>query len=437
MTENGLQEEIALSSTKFSWQLPTRRAQAIQMERGLSLKGDCIPTTCSPLGLTRSPTATPLWSTQELDLLSSGKLDNKEVASVEPASATPPKGISRLIAVNAALGRELKLSTQKSTSTMLSTTLNERSQTLAWRRLSLRQRVRGLVRRKTPPSVSLPSKRGKPNYRLQFQSLLQKHQIINGAHYEIVLQREEELRKLEMNLPAHQIEPLKKLMFRQIFLLMDEKMPLPKRLLQVPTYSNFSTLKRTYTMWMSKLAVSNSISLKSILSKLKCWLLNLNKKRHGLVLIGKPDSGKSFLADLLLSLYEPFEIGYFACPMSSHISPFLFQGLINKLVYRCDELVLEQLGFVQSFKQLTEGSKTLQTDVKFKDALPVDSRPVIVTMNGDCPRDLLKFHPQEFEAVSNRCVFLQMDESIRSIFNNRQLDQLRGRSCSISGLNFI
>ena len=88
----------------------------------------------------------------------------------------------------------------------------------------------------------------------------------------------------------------------------------------------------------------------------------------------------------------------------------------------CDELVLEQLGFVQAFKQLSEGSKTLQTDVKFKDALTVDGKPVVVTMNGDNP---LKFHPQEFYAINNRNVILQMDEPIRGIFTNRQLDQIR------------
>ena len=95
------------------------------------------------------------------------------------------------------------------------------------------------------------------------------------------------------------------------------------------------------------------------------------------------------------------------------------------MIYRCDELVLEQLGFVQAFKQLTEGSKTLQTDVKFKDALPVDGRPVLVTMNGCSPRALLKFHPGEFEAIENRCMFIQMDEPIKSVFTDKQLDQLR------------
>ena len=157
---------------------------------------------------------------------------------------------------------------------------------------------------------------------------------------------------------------------------------------------------------------------------LKKWITNSNGKKKGLILIGEPDSGKSFLADMLLSCFKPYEIGYFNCPMSTHISTFLFQGLINKSVYRCDELVLEQLGFVQAFKQLTEGSKTLQTDVKFKDALPVDGKPVIVTMNGDCPQSLLKFHPQEFHAMDNRNVFLQMNEPIKDIFTNKQMDQL-------------
>ena len=162
-----------------------------------------------------------------------------------------------------------------------------------------------------------------------------------------------------------------------------------------------------------------------MLSMLKRWMLNLNHKKHGLILIGETDSGKSFLADLLLSIFNCYEIGYFQCPMSSHVSPFLFQGLINKSVFRCDELVLEQLGFLQSFKQLTEGSTTLQTDVKYKDSLPIDGRPVIVTMNGSDPRSLVKFHPGEFNALNNRCFFIQMDDRLADMFNNKQLDQLR------------
>ena len=114
--------------------------------------------------------------------------------------------------------------------------------------------------------------------------------------------------------------------------------------------------------------------------------------------------------------------------MSNHISPFFFQGPINKLVYRCDELVLEQLGMVQAFKQLAEGSKTLQTDVKFKDVPPVDGRPVIVTMNGLSSKDIVKCFPTEYAAIENRCYFIQMDEPLKNAFNNTV-------HCPLSGSN--
>ena len=111
--------------------------------------------------------------------------------------------------------------------------------------------------------------------------------------------------------------------------------------------------------------------------------------------------------------------------MGNAVSTFMYSNLLNKEIYRCDEFYLENAGVLQSFKQLTEGSSTLQTDVKYKDRTAVDPKPVVVTMNGTCIEDIVKFFSSEFIAVKNRCILLMMDKPLKSTFSDKQLDQLR------------
>ena len=135
---------------------------------------------------------------------------------------------------------------------------------------------------------------------------------------------------------------------------------------------------------------------------LRRWVKNENGKRKGIILIGRSDSGKTFFADCLLSGFRGCDIGYFQCPMGNTVSTFMYSDLINKEVYRCDEFYLENIGVVQSFKQLTEGSTTLQTDIKYKDKTRVDLEPVVVTINGTCPEDVVKFFSSEYVAIAKR-----------------------------------
>ena len=74
---------------------------------------------------------------------------------------------------------------------------------------------------------------------------------------------------------------------------------------------------------------------------------------------------------------------------------------------------------------MTEGSTTLQTEIKYKDAINVDPRPVVVTMNGTCRSDVVKYHSQEWTAIKNRCLILKMEAPLKSMFTNLQLDSLR------------
>ena len=120
------------------------------------------------------------------------------------------------------------------------------------------------------------------------------------------------------------------------------------------------------------IANQNSTTVAKVKHQLCNFIFNKNNKKKGLILCGPSDSGKSFVANLLYSLFLPHEIGYLNCPTGPNPSPFLLQTLTNCIAYRCDEMVSEHLGVIQMIKQLLEGSHTLTTDVKYKDSMPID-----------------------------------------------------------------
>ena len=62
-------------------------------------------------------------------------------------------------------------------------------------------------------------------------------------------------------------------------------------------------------------------------------------------------------------MYQAHEVGYFNCPTGPQPSSFMLQQLTNCLAYRCDEMIFEKLGVLQTMKQLLEGSSTLHNDV--------------------------------------------------------------------------
>ena len=81
-------------------------------------------------------------------------------------------------------------------------------------------------------------------------------------------------------------------------------------------------------------------------------------------------------ADLLLYQFKDYEIGIFNCPFGPNPNAFLLQSLMNSFTYHCDEMVFDYLALLRQVKQLFEGSRTLITDVKHKDAVPITPRPL-------------------------------------------------------------
>ena len=270
----------------------------------------------------------------------------------------------------------------------------------------------------------------------RYSALIMELGIVNSQQYEDHLRQNEELRALERLVQPNQLESTKKLLFRQNYLLRSETYARKFEELSDPTTIVSPHLRGGWLSFLDRIARQNNLSRETLMVSLRHWLMNTNGKKKGLVLIGKSDSGKTFLADCLLSVYDKSDVGYFQCPMGNNVSTFMYANLLNKEVYRCDEFILEHAGVLQSFKQLTEGSSTLQTDVKYKDSTHVDPKPVVVTMNGESREDVVKWFSSELQAVQNRCLILLMDMRLKDMYTNRQLDQLRAGADSLLRMLF-
>ena len=139
------------------------------------------------------------------------------------------------------------------------------------------------------------------------------------------------------------------------------------------------------------------------------WYFKLNHKKLGLICYGQTNSRKSLLADLLTSQYQEWEIGTFACPPDITVNQFYLGALLNMHIYRCDEIVFENLNIVQKMKNLLEGSRLLDTDVKYKSKMQIPPAPVIINLNGSSINSIFKWCDNEIPAFKNRCVFLKME----------------------------
>ena len=176
--------------------------------------------------------------------------------------------------------------------------------------------------------------------------------------------------------------------------------------------------------FLKQIADENQIGIESLQNQLGMWLFNRNHKKRGLILCGPSDTGKSFLGKLLYGIYQPHEIGYFNCPTGPQPSSFMLQQLTNCLAYRCDEMIFENLGVLQTIKQLLEGSSTLHTDVKYNEPNKVDPRSVLITMNATYKNEIFKWHPQERQPFENRCLILFMSQRLASFLNKNEIEFL-------------
>ena len=257
----------------------------------------------------------------------------------------------------------------------------------------------------------------------EFIQFLRDNMIINNRHYEVYLSNYPSLGKLETKISVNSLEALKKTIFRQNHLIIQNSNMLENRV-ELKSMSIMDCHLGLVNYFLKHVADENQIGIDTLKHNLGLWLFNRNHKKRGLILCGPSDTGKSFFGNLLYGMYQAHEIGYFNCPTGPQPSSFMLQQLTNCLAYRCDEMIFENLGVLPTMKQLLEGSSTLHTDVKYKEPIKVDPRSVLITMNATYKNEIFKWHPCERQPFENRCIILFMSQKLSSIMSKPEIEFL-------------
>ena len=190
------------------------------------------------------------------------------------------------------------------------------------------RKMTNLRRQSSPKSPKKKrSKLGHQTAKTSFLDLVERLRIVNIQQYEEYLVTSSELRKLEKAIQPSTLEQMKKIQFRQNFLMSRSSVALISRLILPKSEKLLRGLKGGWKTFIDAVASSNGLSRNSLLYNLGRWVLNLEQKKKGLILIGASDSGKTFFADCLLAAFHASEVGYFQCPMSNNVSNLCTQIL--------------------------------------------------------------------------------------------------------------
>ena len=165
--------------------------------------------------------------------------------------------------------------------------------------------------------------------------------------------------------------------------------------------------------FITTVAMDNGHSIEEFCHEVFNVMNMTNHKKRTLLLYGDSDSGKSLLGNLLTSVYSEYEIGNVSCPTSNQQSDFWLQDCIGKEVYRMEEMVIEYQAILQRIKQLMEGNRGLDTNVKYGDNKKILPKPVLITMNAKYEYDIVGRFQDELEPFLNRCFHLNMRKPLK------------------------
>lgn len=112
-------------------------------------------------------------------------------------------------------------------------------------------------------------------------------------------------------------------------------------------------------------------------------------------------------------MYNVWKVGTFNCPPGTQVNQYFLDNLMNTFVYRCDEMVFEHLPVVQLMKYLLEGSKILNTDIKYKVKQHIEAVPVFINVNVSSLPSTFKWGHEEEPAFETTCLFLKMKLALK------------------------
>jgi len=161
------------------------------------------------------------------------------------------------------------------------------------------------------------------------------------------------------------------------------------------------------------IAEENNISVDFLMTNIFDILCDRKGKKNTIMILGKSDSGKTVTVNLLSGALHPHEIGTAKIPGRTSSNQFWKQNLRGKKLYRIEEYYVDDQTIMQEVKTLFEGSEQITTEIKYKTALPVQRKPVIVTGNATSINGAASMFSSELEAIKNRCFILMMNKSLQ------------------------
>ena len=211
-----------------------------------------------------------------------------------------------------------------------------------------------------------------------FRDICKKLKIINEKHYQEYLKDNNELQECKVYMNPSQVEGYKKLIFAHNFKSVNKTFERP-RIFEIRDRNRLGIVCR----FLKTIALENATYFGKLVKLLSEWYLCRNHKKYGILMYGNTNSGKTLLSGLICSEYRDWEIGGFSCPPGTNVSQFHLDNLLNTFLYRCDEMVFENISIVQRMKNLLEGSRLMDTDVKYKSKQQILPNPTIISMNAN------------------------------------------------------
>ena len=80
-------------------------------------------------------------------------------------------------------------------------------------------------------------------------------------------------------------------------------------------------------------------------------------------------------------------------------------------------MVFENISIVQRMKNLLEGSRLMDTEVKYKSKQQITPNPTFISMNGKSLSSVFKWCYEEVDPFRSRCIFLKMNIPLKHRIN--------------------
>ena len=144
-------------------------------------------------------------------------------------------------------------------------------------------------------------------------------------------------------------------------------------------------------------------------------LIMKDHKRLSLILMGPSNSGKSYFSNIITGYFPPYRVGQVNSPQGNRLTDFWLQEARGCDVKVMEELKLPNEQIAQLFKELFEGNQNLMANRKYRDSLPIQRTPVLITMNGERPEELVEWCSKEWDTFTNRCHIIMFRDSIKNV----------------------